>query len=202
MEGLRQRRTYVWIKEGMMTRRAIVGDDPKLIQVVTRNNGDHVDQLFFDKMQGKAESIYITTRKIKDQGVDHLCVDMALNGENRTLQMALSSRPATGILSRWENINHNTVFTIYSGYDEKGNFIWIEQHGETIPSKYTKDSPHDQPAWEKVVKDGVEQTDKTKALRFWKAKILQFDAELRDLRPPAHAQEFLNSGPTSSDQWQ
>ena len=202
MEGTRKHRNYVSLREGMMTRRAIVGDDPDYIKTVELKNGNHVDEIHFNYMEGRAESIYITTRKIKDQGVDYLCVDMNVNNQSRTLQVSLVSSAAMDILARWENINHNAVFTINSGRDDKRNFLWITQHGQKILKKYTKDTPNGLPPWRKVMKDGAEQWDRTEAIGFWKGKILEFDAELRKVQPPAHEKEFMEGGPTSSDQWQ
>lgn len=179
MYGQREEITYVKIANGRFQRKARPGDDVRLLRTVEVPDGINYDMFEFTYLEGIITGLYITNREIKGVQYDFLNIRMAYIGETAVLQLFLDSNPGRDILTRYENIGQGEVIQIHIGSDsDNRQFLWITSNDAKVSKKYSKDTPHDMPQWEKVTHQGRETWDRTKLIQWWKHKIKGYDIAL------------------------
>lgn len=182
MEGIRERKIYVRVKDGYFERQALPGDDLTSDQMVTRErkDGSRYDIWRFSWIEGCIRSISVGGQDIKGKTYDVLYVTISMTGEERTLRLWLDSDPARDLLDRMPHISADEIVTINVGYDKfkDREFLWISSGSDNISKYYTAQHPYDKPEWEQKEINGQTVWDKTRQIRWYKGKVIEWNNKL------------------------
>lgn len=174
-EGTRIDKIYYRISSGYLWRRAMVGDPPQHIATRTTKKGNKVDEMKFSHISGFVQDIHYMTNEW--QGETSHMVQITLMDEDgsqyRAIKANMEYGPGQSILSRFPNIVIELPVTIHVAQDgNERTFLWITQGGETVPMKYTKETPHDQPQWVVTpLPNGKNHYDRSAQLQWYINKI-------------------------------
>jgi hypothetical protein len=167
MEGIREMKVFVSIKDGFFQRNAIHGDDISKLITIQKESGNY-DVMRFNYLEGAIEKVYIETIETKIGPQEFLYVLLANIGEERVLRLFLDSDAARAILDRLPNIGRGELITLHVGRKETRDFIWITNEAGNVPLAYTSAEPGPRPAWNPVQYNGKTIWDKSAQNKFYK----------------------------------
>lgn len=175
MEGIREEKTYVTVRDGWFTRKAMPSDDVTKLKVIERKDQINLDVYQFNRLVGSIISIYIDPYHTKRGPKDFLFIVVGHVGDERVLRLFLDSDPARAILDRIENIAPGQVVTFNVGRSEDRDFIWIEDENyQKIPLKYSAANPGSKPKWVERYINGEVVWDKTNQLNWYKDMVKNY----------------------------
>lgn len=182
MEGIREQRIYVGIKDGMFERAAMPGDDFKLQTTKERKDGSKYDVVRFSYLEGNIAALYVMPQEINKRVYDFLYVVVKNIGEERIIRTWLDSDCARDILDRIPNLSGDMLLTINVGADpakDNREFVWINSGADKISKYYNAKNRYDKPDWEPTMINGQKVWDKSKQLDWYKQKVREWDQSLR-----------------------
>lgn len=175
MEGIREEKIYVTVRDGWFTRKAMPTDDVKKLKTIERPDQMNIDVYQFNSLVGSISSVYIDLNHTKRGAKDFLYVVVSHVGDERVLRLFLDSDPARAILDRLENIAPGQVVTFYCGRSDGRDFIWIEdEKQQKIPLKYSAANPGTKPKWIERTINGEVVWDKTDQLNWYKSLVKKY----------------------------
>ena len=177
LENTQRSCTFIRIRYGKMPVRVKEPTKTSVEYEYTRgpNAGKIVHEELFDKLTGKIIDIY--WREHKEYGRTWCVLVQDKDEEMFQLEFDYSSRYTSGFFTRLENcdLSREISFRTFAiKDDETGKLKYygtIEQDGEKITPKYTKENPNGLPPMEKKFFNGKEQWDSFEQTEFFRKLI-------------------------------
>lgn len=144
--------------------------------------GQIVHEELFDELEGHI--IGISTREHPKYGKKWAVLIQDQDEEMFQLEFDYSSRYTTGFFTRLENCDLSKPVSFRTWYIKQDDGSYrghgtLEQGGQKIERRYTKDNPNGMPQMEKVFFNGKEQWDSFKQMQFIEAIIKRLEPQFK-----------------------
>lgn len=148
-------KNIVSIAEGKFCLR--LSDDAEVTEGVRVREGEvggeaySIKERVFNKLDGNLDSVEITDGEYGK----NLLINMSDEDGEYTLRLTIGKQITDSIAKRMPNIDHTApvIFRVGKDKDSGNTYVYVQQHGETVPNKFTKDEPNGLPEW-KAKKSG------------------------------------------------
>jgi len=141
--------------------------DGKSERVITRKNdaGDEIEETIREDRFNAVTGMITKVNLEKGKYGMNLELTIEDDGEEFIIQSLFKTQKVESIVKRMPNIDHTAPLSIIAGKDSKDNktFVYLKQHGETVPMKFTKDNRNGMPDW---VTDEMGETDRSDYYKF------------------------------------
>jgi hypothetical protein len=160
---------YLSIQSGKIAHR--VTEATSTSKSRTLDTGKVIHEELYDSLEGKITGISF---KDGDYG-QQLLIQVEADGQRATLQMPLSSSPASGFLKALPNINPEQLVKFSPKMQEvdgkRKTSLVLSQAGKGVKWFWTKDTPGDLPPMKKIKVKGKETWDDSEQIEYLMAYV-------------------------------
>jgi hypothetical protein len=160
---------YLSIQSGKIAHR--VTEATSTSKSRTLDTGKVIHEELYDSLEGRITGISF---KDGDYG-QQLLIQVESDGQRATLQMPLSSSPASGFLKALPNINSTELVKFSPKMQEvdgkRKTSLFLSQAGKGVKWFWTKDTPGDLPSMKKIKVKGKETWDDSEQIEYLMAYV-------------------------------
>jgi len=160
---------YLSIQSGKIAHR--VSEATSTSKSRTLDDGKVIHEELYDSLEGRITGISFKDGNFGQQ----LLIQVEADGQRATLQMPLSSSPASGFLKALPNINPTELVKFSPKMQEvdgkRKTSLFLSQGGKGVKWFWTKDTPGDLPSMKKIKVKGKETWDDSEQIEYLMAYV-------------------------------
>jgi hypothetical protein len=160
---------YLSIQSGKIAHR--VTEATSTSKSRTLDDGKVIHEELYDSLEGKITGISFKDGNFGQQ----LLIQVEADGQRATLQMPLSSSPASGFLKALPNINPTELVKFSPKMQEvdgkRKTSLFLSQGGKGVKWFWTKDNPGELPSMKKIKVKGKETWDDSEQIEYLMAYV-------------------------------